>query len=82
MVSLAKNTRTERLVGRGQVLAVNVLSQAQAELSDRFAGRHGERENDRFAGFEWTTVVTGVPIFKGTQAYFDCKLLKPFDGGS
>ena len=82
MVSLAKDTRTERLVERGQVFAVNVLSQAQTELSDRFAGRHREKENDRFAGFEWITAITGAPIFKGTQAYFDCKLLKAFDGGS
>ncbi len=82
MVSLAKNTRTERLVERGQVFAVNVLSQAQTELSDRFAGRHGQREGDRFAGFEWTTAATGAPIFKGTQAYFDCTLLKAFDGGT
>jgi flavin reductase (DIM6/NTAB) family NADH-FMN oxidoreductase RutF len=82
MVSLSKNTRTERLVERGRAFAVNVLSQAQAELSSRFAGRHKESEDDRFAGFDWNTVVTGAPIFKGTQAYLDCRLLKAFDGGS
>jgi len=82
MVSLCKNTRTERLVERGRAFAVNVLSQAQADLSNRFAGRHKENEDDRFAGFDWITAVTGAPIFKGTQAYLDCKLLKAFDGGS
>jgi 3-hydroxy-9,10-secoandrosta-1,3,5(10)-triene-9,17-dione monooxygenase reductase component len=82
LVSLSKNTRTERLVERGRAFAVNVLSQAQADLSNRFAGRHRENEHDRFAGFAWTTAVTGAPIFKGTQAYLDCKLLNAFDGGS
>jgi flavin reductase (DIM6/NTAB) family NADH-FMN oxidoreductase RutF len=82
MVSLAKNTRTERLIERAHVFAVNVLSQDQADLADRFAGRHKQSESDRFAGCEWTTAVTGAPIFKGSQAYLDCKLLKAFDGGS
>jgi 3-hydroxy-9,10-secoandrosta-1,3,5(10)-triene-9,17-dione monooxygenase reductase component len=82
MVSLCKNTRTEKLVERGRAFAVNVLSQAQADLSNRFAGRDKESEDDRFAGFDWITAVTGAPIFKGTQAYLDCKLLKAFDGGS
>jgi flavin reductase (DIM6/NTAB) family NADH-FMN oxidoreductase RutF len=82
MVSLAKNTRTQRLVEEGRAFAVNVLSQAQSDLSNRFAGRHKENEDDRFAGFEWTTAITGAPIFRGTQAYVDCKLLKAFDGGS
>jgi flavin reductase (DIM6/NTAB) family NADH-FMN oxidoreductase RutF len=82
MVSLAKNTRTYRLIEKTHVFAVNVLSQAQADLSDRFAGRHKQNESDRFVGCEWTTAVTGCPILKGNQAYLDCKLLKTFDGGS
>ncbi len=82
MVSLAKNTRTERLIERGQAFAVNVLSQAQTDLADRFAGKHKERENNRFVGFDWTIAITGAPIFRGTQAYVDCRLLKAFDGGS
>jgi flavin reductase (DIM6/NTAB) family NADH-FMN oxidoreductase RutF len=57
------------------------MSSAKLKLNCQIV-RHGERENDRFAGFEWTTAVTGAPIFKGTQAYFDCKLLKAFDDGS
>jgi len=82
MVSLAKNTRTEKLIERARLFAVNVLSQSQADLSDRFAGRHKQREQDRFAGIDWVTALTGAPIFKGAQAYLDCRLLRAFDGGS
>ena len=82
LVSLAKNTRTAKLIEKSRVFAVNVLSQAQADVSDRFAGRHKDREHDRFSGFEWTTAVTGAPILKQSQAYLDCKLVTVFDGGS
>ncbi|PYV87419.1 MAG: flavin reductase [Acidobacteria bacterium] len=82
MVCLTRNSRTERLIGKGRVFAVNVLSESQTDLSDRFAGRHKERDENRFDGFPWTTAVTGAPIFKGSQAYVDCKLMKTFDGGS
>jgi len=82
LVSLAKNTRTARLIEKAQVFAVNVLSQTQAEISDRFAGRHKEFEKDRFAGFHWTTAVTGSPILNDAQAYLDCRLLRVLDAGS
>jgi flavin reductase (DIM6/NTAB) family NADH-FMN oxidoreductase RutF len=81
IVSLAKNSRTARLIEQGQVFAVNVLSESQTNLSDRFAGRHKDKEANRFEGFEWTTAVTGAPIFRGSQAYLDCRLTKAFDGG-
>jgi flavin reductase (DIM6/NTAB) family NADH-FMN oxidoreductase RutF len=82
IVSLAKNTRTERLIEKGGVFAVNVLSESQTELSDRFAGRHKDKEEDRFEGIQWTTAITGAPIFEGIQAYLDCNLMKTFDGGT
>jgi len=82
IVSLAKNTRTERLIEKGSVFAVNVLSESQTGLSDCFAGRHKDREKDRFEGIQWTIGVTGAPIFEGVQAYLDCNLMKTFDGGT
>ena len=82
IVSLAKDTRTARLIGKVRFYAVNVLSQSQADLSDRFAGRHRHTDSNRFAGLDWTAVVTGAPILKGAQAYLDCRLLKTFDGGT
>ena len=66
----------------GRVFAVNVLSESQTKLSDRFAGRHRDHEEHRFEGLEWTTAVTGAPIFTENQAYLDCNLSRTFDGGS
>lgn len=81
LVSLSKGARTEKLVHSAGAFAVNILAAGQADLSDRFAGRHKDKEDDRFQGFEWTTAVTGAPIFKGVLAYLDCRLRKTFDGG-
>ena len=82
MVCLAKKTRTHRLIEKARAFAINVLSQSQLNLSDRFAGRHKGNDHDRFEGFDWTTAITGAPIFKGSQAYLDCRLMNAFDGGS
>jgi flavin reductase (DIM6/NTAB) family NADH-FMN oxidoreductase RutF len=75
MVSISSNTRSDRLMRLGKVFAVNVLSESQDELSNRFAGRHKDKEENRFEGFAWKTAVTGAPIFEGTQAYLDCKIV-------
>lgn len=81
LVSISTNTRTDRLMRQSKVLAVNVLSDSQADLSNRFAGRHKDKEADRFEGFEWRTAVTGAPIFEGTQAYLDCRIVNAFESG-
>jgi len=80
MVCLAKNTRTERLIEKSQVFAVNILSDSQTMLSDGFAGRNKEFDENRFAGFPWKKGVTGAPIFETSLAYLDCKLMNSFDG--
>jgi flavin reductase (DIM6/NTAB) family NADH-FMN oxidoreductase RutF len=81
LVSLSKGARTERLVREGRVFAVNILGADQSPLSDRFAGRHKDKEGNRFDGFEWSPEATGAPIFKGVLAWLDCKLVTAFDGG-
>jgi len=50
--------------------AINVLSAAQQDLSDRFA-RKGE---DRFNGLPWTAGDTGVPLLPGVLAAIECSV--------
>lgn len=79
LVSLAKKTRTEKMIREGRVFAVNVLSDTQTWLSDRFAGRHADHEQNRFEGVEWAVATTGAPILENSQAYLDCRLMKIID---
>jgi flavin reductase (DIM6/NTAB) family NADH-FMN oxidoreductase RutF len=46
----------------------------------RFAGLMPEQE-DRFAGIDWTTAVTGCPILPGGLGWLDCRLVYAYDGG-
>ena len=82
LVSLAKHSRTERMINDGGVFAVNVLSESQKEISERFAGKHKDKEAHRFQDIAWTRAVTGAPILLGTQAYLDCRVSTNFDGGT
>jgi flavin reductase (DIM6/NTAB) family NADH-FMN oxidoreductase RutF len=78
LVSLATNTRTERMIRDGRVFAVNVLSESQGWLSDRFAGRHQKSEDNRFRGVEFGAAITGAPILSESVAYLDCRVLKAY----
>lgn len=50
--------------------AVNVLAQAQVELSRRFASR----ADDKFAEGRWTPGRHGSPLLEGCAAVFECEL--------
>lgn len=53
------------------VFAVNILSQEQMNLSNRFAW---VKDEDRFAEGDWGTAVTGAPILKDALAWLDCTI--------
>ena len=59
MVSVAKDARSWPLIDRSRIFAVNILSEDQTSISDRFAGRHRDKDDNRFEGIEWVTAVTG-----------------------
>ena len=69
----------ELLVEPGATFAVNVLTEAQSELSERFAW---SPEGDRFAAGRWTTAVTGAPILEDALAWLDCRPVERFTAGS
>jgi len=51
---------------------VNLLGAAHRELADRFAGRHGLRGAERYAGVDWIELVTGAPLLADALAAIDC----------
>ena len=57
--------------------AVNVLSEDQAELSNRFASPVEER----FLGLDCEQGVGGVPLLPGCAARFQCKTVYRYEGG-
>jgi flavin reductase (DIM6/NTAB) family NADH-FMN oxidoreductase RutF len=55
----------------GTTFAVNILSENQMNLSNRFAW---VKDQDRFAEGKWGTAVTGAPILEDALAWLDCSI--------
>jgi flavin reductase (DIM6/NTAB) family NADH-FMN oxidoreductase RutF len=73
-VALKRLTHTHELVVKSGLFSVTVLTAAQKELSDRFAGKVPDII-DRFHGIQTETISFDSPVFKDGMAYFDCKVL-------
>ena len=81
IVSLQTASRTHDLVAQANAFAVTILGDGQEEVSDRFAGRVSDTE-DRLAGIETETLVTGAPFIKGGLAYLDCRITETIAVGT
>ena len=57
--------------------AINVLSEDQQDLSNRFA----TRGQDRFDGLSWTPGAAGVPLLPDTLAWFECRKVNTIPAG-
>jgi 3-hydroxy-9,10-secoandrosta-1,3,5(10)-triene-9,17-dione monooxygenase reductase component len=75
--SLAKNARSHAVYSSSRHWVVNVLSQDQVALSNRFA----QRGEDKFAGVSVSCGVAGVPVLDGLAACFQCETWARYDGG-
>lgn len=60
------------------VFAVNILREGQEEISNRFAFS----KEDRFAEGNWTTAVTGAPLFADALVWLDCTVYSRHTAGS
>jgi flavin reductase len=58
------------------VFCINTLAPSHEALADIFAGRTGHYLDERFAGGEWTKLVTGAPVLRGAAAAIDCRLVE------
>jgi flavin reductase (DIM6/NTAB) family NADH-FMN oxidoreductase RutF len=81
IISLQTASRTHLLVTQANAFAVTILSEDQQEISNRFAGRIADTE-DRLAGLETETLVTGAPLIKGGLAYLDCTVMQSISIGT
>jgi flavin reductase (DIM6/NTAB) family NADH-FMN oxidoreductase RutF len=80
LINLSKKLFTHQVVSEGGFFAVNILKSTQKELGMRFAGMIPGIE-DRFAGLEVETAVTGAPILSHALAWVDCRTWATYDGG-
>ncbi len=80
MIALAHEAGTRELIAESGVFAVNVLSDDQEFLSERFAAR-APIVTETFEGVPYEVAVTGSPILPQSIAWYDCRVEATHDGG-
>jgi flavin reductase (DIM6/NTAB) family NADH-FMN oxidoreductase RutF len=77
LICVDKRAESYAAFARSGVFVVNVLSDAQEDLSRRFAVSGG----DKFEGVAYRTGASGAVILEGALAYAECRLVATHDGG-
>ncbi|MDR3400077.1 MAG: flavin reductase family protein [Pandoraea sp.] len=75
--SINKRSRSLEVFESSGRFAINVLCADQMPLAARFASP----VPDRFEGVEWRTGRSGMPLFDGCVAWFECRLTFKYEGG-
>lgn len=78
LVSLSLTGRTYPNIRRSGVFAVNILSENQRWIAERFADPKLDAQ-ERFKGVEYFRGVTGAPLFKDVCGYVECVLYEVFE---
>jgi flavin reductase len=77
-----RSSVAHRALKENGVFCVNLLSTAQRELADTFAGRPSRGRAYEFEERVWCTGLTGSPQLNSALATFDCVMEQAHDAGS
>jgi flavin reductase (DIM6/NTAB) family NADH-FMN oxidoreductase RutF len=69
LICVNREARSYLYISSSRIFCVNLLSEQQRELAERFSGKVRERQFEEI-GYE--AVATGAPVLRGTVGYFDC----------
>jgi flavin reductase (DIM6/NTAB) family NADH-FMN oxidoreductase RutF len=74
IVSINRSASSWPLLQRYGFFGVNILASDQIDIAERFTGKGGLKGAARFAGAEWATRASGVPLLVGALAAIDCEV--------
>ncbi len=80
LICLASESESKDWIAESGIFVVNLLSDEQEFLSERFAAR-APIVNARFDGVSYHTALTGSPILADSLAWYDCRIEATHDGG-
>jgi flavin reductase (DIM6/NTAB) family NADH-FMN oxidoreductase RutF len=72
LVCVDRSSASWLALQRYPYFGVNLLRDQERALANRFAGRDGLEGAARYAGTQWTTMLTGTPILENSLAALDC----------
>jgi flavin reductase (DIM6/NTAB) family NADH-FMN oxidoreductase RutF/DNA-binding MarR family transcriptional regulator len=75
--SISRRSRSFAAFEAAEFCAINILASSQIHLAQRFSGR----EEDKFAGVDWSAGIGGAPVLKGAVAQLECRRQASHDGG-
>ena len=70
---ITKTSASAARIMKNGVFCINTLVAADQPLSETFAGRTGQRLDERFATGSWGKLTTGAPVLETALAAFDCR---------
>jgi 3-hydroxy-9,10-secoandrosta-1,3,5(10)-triene-9,17-dione monooxygenase reductase component len=76
-LSPAKTSTTWPKIRATGSFCVNILSDVQQDVSQRFAVSGG----DKFDGLDWTLSDRQLPLIDGSVAHVECEIESEYDGG-
>jgi flavin reductase (DIM6/NTAB) family NADH-FMN oxidoreductase RutF len=74
IVSINRESSSLPLLRRYGFFGVNILTADQQDVAERFTGKDGLKGAARFAGAQWITRASGVPLLAGALAAIDCEV--------
>ena len=74
IVNINKNSSSWPVISRFGHFCVNILSEDQQAIADRFAGIGGVKGAARYEGSDWTTLVSGAPVLSNALSAIDCEV--------
>ena len=77
LACVANSSRSAGALRAADHFAVNILQIGQQPVSDRFAGKGG----DRFAETNWSAGERGAPVLRGSLGSFECSRHAVYEGG-
>ena len=80
VVTMANNTRTCQMVKQSRKFGLSILSEAQREISDRFAGKVDDVE-DRFSGIKTFRLKSSIRYLVDGLGWLECSVKEGIDLG-
>jgi 4-nitrophenol 2-monooxygenase / 4-nitrocatechol 4-monooxygenase, reductase component len=77
LVCIEKSVRTHEAIAAAGKFGVSILSDAQTDVSNRFASRN----EDKFSGIATHPGESGVPLIDGALTTLECTVREQFAGG-
>jgi flavin reductase (DIM6/NTAB) family NADH-FMN oxidoreductase RutF len=78
LICMNKSSATGQAVSAAGAFAINILSEDQRELAERFA----TKAPDKFAGAPHTAGRLGQPLLDGALAHLECHVIEEVTGGT